>query len=276
MSERTDYPPGVPCWVDTLQPDPDAATNFYGDLMGWTSEGPGPMPGGGKYFVARFRGRDVAGIGSQPPAVGGGPVPVVWNTYVCVADAEDAAKKVANAGGRVLREPFDVLPAGRVAIFADPSGAVFGGWEPAERKGAEFVNEPGGWSMSMLQTRDPEGAKKFYGAAFGWKADSMDMGGSELTLWRLPGYVGGEPQQPVERDVVGVMMKMGEGGVPDQGPPRWAVDFRVPDADAAAEKAKKIGGKVIAPPFDIPRFRQAVIADPQGAVFSVSSFKLEK
>lgn len=125
----------------------------------------------------------------------------------------------------------------------------------------------------MLQTRDPEGAKAFYGAVFGWKAESMEMGGGELTLWRLPGYVGGEPEQPVPRDVVGVMLRIGRGGIPDDMTPHWAVDFRVPDADAAADKAKKLGGRVVAGPFDIPRFRQAVLADPKGAVFSVSSLK---
>ena len=275
MSERDDYPRGVPCWVDTLQPDVDAAVRFYADLMGWTFAGPGPMPGDppGRYFVAQLRGRDVAGVGSQPAQGGAPSMPVVWNTYVCTASADDVAKKVETAGGSVLREPFDVPPAGRIAVLADPSGAVFCAWEPRDRRGAQLVNEPGSWSMSILQTRDSEGAKAFYGAVFGWQAEPMKMNGGELTLFRLPGYVGGEPQQPVPRDNVAVMLQMGPGGVPDEGPPRWAVDFRVTDADASAGNAKKLGGKVLAPPFDITGFRQAVLADPQGAVFSVSSRK---
>jgi hypothetical protein len=275
MSERNDYPPGVPCWVDTLQPDVDAAARFYGDLMGWTFAGAGAMPGDppGRYFVAQFRGRDVAGVGSQPSPGGAPAMPVVWNTYVCTASADDTERGVKRAGGKVLREPFDVPPAGRVAVVADPAGAVLCAWEPRDRKGAQLVNEPGSWSMSILQTRDPEGAKVFYRAMFGWETETMEMGGGELTLWRLPGYVGGEPEQPVPRDNVAVMVQMGRGGVPDEGPPRWAVDFRVADADAVADKAKKLGGKIVAPPFDIPRFRQAVLADPQGAVFSVSSSK---
>jgi hypothetical protein len=73
MVERNDYPPGVPCWVDTLQPDVDGAMRFYGDLMGWTFEGPGEMPDvpSGRYYVARLRGRDVAGIGTRPPEISG-------------------------------------------------------------------------------------------------------------------------------------------------------------------------------------------------------------
>lgn len=118
MSERNDYPPGVPCWVDTLPPDPEAATRFYGNLMGWTFTGPGTMPGDspGRYFVAQFRGRDVAGIGSRPP--GNPPPPVVWNTYICVASADDAAKKVADAGGRCCRSPSTFLP--RAASRSSP------------------------------------------------------------------------------------------------------------------------------------------------------------
>jgi len=266
MSERNEYPPGVPCWVDTLQPDPQAAIKFYGDLMGWTFEGPGP----GGYFVARLRGRDVAGVGSQPSP---GAMPTVWNTSVSVASADDTARKVKSAGGRVLRDAFDVPPAGRLAVLADPAGAVFCAWEPKDRHGAQLVNETGAWAMSALNTTDTEGAKAFYGAVFGWTADSMKMGANEMTLFRLPGYVGGEPQQPVPRDNVAVMMATPPDPTAGGVPPNWLVAFWIADADAAADKTKKSGGKVLVPPFDIPRFRQAILADPQGAVFSVAQPK---
>jgi predicted enzyme related to lactoylglutathione lyase len=273
MVERNDYPPGTPCWVDTLQPDPEAAVRFYGDLFGWTFEGPGPMPDpAGRYFVARLRGRDVAGIGTQPMPGS----PSTWTTYVSVESADETAKKVKAAGGKVVQEPFDVAPAGRIGVLADPAGAVFGAWEPRDRKGAEIVTDIDAWAMSSLETPDPEGAKEFYGAAFGWKAEALKMNGNELTLWRLPGYVGGTPEQPVPRDVVAVMMKQKGGGPSGEGPPAWMVGFWVSDADGTVEKAKELGGKVVMPPFDIPRFRQAVLADPQGAVFSVSSHRVKK
>jgi predicted enzyme related to lactoylglutathione lyase len=115
MSQRDDYEPGVPCWVDTLQPDPDGAMAFYAALFGWQFAGPGEMPGDppGRYSVARLRGRDLAGIGSQPA---GNPPPAPgWNTYVHVASADDAARRATSAGGAVLIEPFDALPAGRMA-----------------------------------------------------------------------------------------------------------------------------------------------------------------
>lgn len=174
MLERDGYPPGVPCWVDTGQPDPEAAVAFYGDLFGWEFEDRTPAGSPQRYFVAQLRGRDVAGVGSQPE---GAPSTPVWNTYIWVESADHAVAKVKDAGGSVLMEPFDVSDAGRMGVFADPSGAVFCVWQAKEGKGAQLVNEPGTWNFSELNTRDPEGAKAFYGAVFGWEAGSLDTDG---------------------------------------------------------------------------------------------------
>ena len=268
MSERETYQAGVPCWVDTAQPDPEAALRFYGDLFGWEFVGPGPMPGDppGSYYVARLRGRDVAGISSQPPA--GVPPSPVWTTYVSVSSAEKTAARAQEAGGAVIVRPFDALPAGRMAVLSDPAGAVFCAWEARERRGAQLVNEPSAWAMSALSTTDPDSSKTFYGRVFGWKTDSFDNGAVEVTLWRLPGYVGGEPRQPVPRDVVGVMTSRHDGPLP-----HWSVDFWVDDADRTAARAATLGGSVLAGPFDIPGFRRAILQDPQGAVFSISRLR---
>jgi uncharacterized protein len=270
MSERTHYQPGVPCWVDTLAPDVDAAMRFYGELLGWEFAGPGVMPSDppGRYFVARVRGRDVAGVGSQPQQ---GPAPA-WNTYVAVAGVDEAVRRARDAGAEILAGPIDASPAGKLAVVGDPAGAVFGVWEPADRQGAELVNEPSAWSMSLLHTSDPVRAKAFYAEVYGWEQESFDMGGAEGTLLRLPGYVGGEPNQPVPRDVVAVMLPLDGGGKSTRS--HWSVDFWIDDADAAAAKASALGGKVVTPPHDIPGFRTAVLADPHGAVFSVSKLSV--
>ena len=264
MSTRDAYPPGVPCWVDTLQPDPEAATRFYAELFGWEFAEPGPMAGEqpGRYFVARLRGSEVAGIASIPPHVPS----AAWNTYVSVASADDAAERATGAGGAIVLAPLDAPPAGRLAVLADPAEAVFCVWESRHRQGAQLVNEPSAWSMSFLQTPDQEGAKAFYAAVFGWRDEPFAAGDAEITLWRLPGYVGGEPGQPVPRDVVAALMPL-EG---EQAPPHWSVDFWIDDADAAAATAARLGGAVVVAPYDTPAFRQAVLADPQGAVFTVS------
>jgi len=127
------------------------------------------------------------------------------------------------------------------------------------------VNEPNAWAMSVLLCDDPEPARAFYADVFGWEAEPFPLGDHEGTLWRLPGYVGGEPGQPVPRDVVAVM-------APAFGrPAAWVVNFWVEDADATAAAAPGLGGTVVAGPFDTAISRDAVIADPSGAVFSVTT-----
>ena len=168
------------------------------------------------------------------------------------------------AGGSVVGPAFDSPAGGRLAVLADPAGAVFCVWQPDDHRGAEVVNEPGAWAMSVLQTPDPDRAAEFYGSVFGWTTESF--GG--ITLWRLPGYVGGEPEQPVSREVIGGMLAA--SGQPSS----WAVDFWVEDSDAAAAAAGELGGGSSLAPHDTPGFRRAVLADPAGATFSVSKLMM--
>src|SRR2546423_12676146 len=166
MLERDEYLAGVPCWVDTSQPDPEAAVAFYRGLFAWDFEDVMPPDAPGSYFVARLRGGDVAAVGSQPE---GAPPQAVWNTYVAVDSADETAAKVRAAGGRVISEPFDVMDAGRMAVFTDPEGAAFCVWQAGSHKGARIVNEPGSVNFNGLNTRDVAGAASFYGSVFGWE-----------------------------------------------------------------------------------------------------------
>jgi uncharacterized protein len=122
MSTRADYPAGVPCWVDTSQPDPVDAARFYSGLFGWQTEDAMPPDAGTHYYMARIDGRDAAAISSQPP---GAPPQAVWNTYIRVESADDAAARVREAGGRVLSEPFDVLTRGGWACSPIPRARSF-------------------------------------------------------------------------------------------------------------------------------------------------------
>ena len=280
MPERDGYIPGVPCWVDTTQPDPKAAADFYSGLFGWEVENEMPPDSPGVYFMARLRGLDVAGIGSIPE---GAPPMALWNTYVWVDSADETAAKVRDAGGSVLNEPFDVMDAGRMGVFADPEGAVFCVWQPKQHKGSRLVNEHGTVNFNTLQTRDPDGAKAFYGAVFGWGV--LDLGGG--AAWTMPGYgdhladrdpdirarvseLGG----PTGFEDVAASMNVIREDQPDI-PPHWSVTFGVDDADAIAGKVIGLGGKLLMGPFDAPWVRMAIVADPAGAMFIVSQFVLE-
>src|SRR3989442_852140 len=238
------------------------------------------MPTGspGKYFIARIRGGDVAAVGSIPE---GAPPMAMWNTYVWVESADQAASKVLDAGGQALMDPFDVMDAGRMAVFADPEGAAFCVWQAKEHKGARIVNEAGSLNFNGLNTRDVEGAKSFYGSVFGWQTLALE-GGAEM--WTLPGY-----GDHLEQGNPGLRKQMAEVGapagfedvvasinpIPDDQPDvgaHWNVTFATDDADGTAAKATELGGKVIVPPFDAPWVRMTVIADPQGAMFITSKF----
>jgi hypothetical protein len=267
--------------VDTAQPDPGAAAEFYGPLFGWELEDVMPPDSGGKYFMARIRGSDVAAIGSIPE---GAPQQAMWNTYVWVESADETATKVSAAGGSVVMEPFDVMNAGRMTVFTDPEGAMLCAWQAKENKGAELVNEHGTVNFNDLNTHDPEGAKAFYGAVFGW--GTLELPGG-FRAWTLPGY-----GDYLERDNPDLRKNMAEVGGPEgfedvvatlvpigddqpDTPPHWNVTFAVDDADAIAERATELGGRVIVPPMDAPWVRMTVIADPQGATFTASKFVAE-
>jgi uncharacterized protein len=277
MSERDGYIPGVPCWVDTAQPDPEAALPFYGGLFGWEFEDGMPEGSGAHYFMGRLRGGDVAAIGSIPE---GAPPFAMWNTYIWVDSADETAAKARAAGGGVVSEPFDVMQSGRMAVLADPEGAAFCVWEPREHKGATIVNEHGALNFNGLATRDPEGAQAFYGAVFGWSTLALPAG----AMWALPGY-----GDHLEVGSPGLREQMEQMGAPDgfidvvaalnpiadddtDTPAHWSVTFGVDDADAVAAKAGELGGEVVAGPFDAPWTRMAVIKDPQGATFIASQF----
>ena len=277
MPERDGYIPGVPCWIDTNQPDPESALPFYSGLFGWEFEDVMPEGSPGKYYVGRIRGGDVAAVGSSPEEV---PSGAAWNTYIWVDSADDAAAKARDAGGAVLMEPFDVMDAGRMAMLADPEGATFCVWQAGTNKGAQIVNEHGSLNFNGLATRDVEGAKAFYGALFGWEVLTLPAG----LMWTLPGY-----GDHLEERSPGLREQMAQMGAPDgfidvvaalnpvadgdsEAPAHWSVTFAVDDADATAAKAGELGGDVVAGPLDAPWTRMAVIKDPQGATFSASQF----
>ena len=219
-------------------------SSFMGACSAGSLISPGPVPDarGLQYLVAQIRGRDVAGLASQ----GVGASTPVWNTFVSVASADDVAKNAIDAGGRVFVAPVDVNPAGRMAVLADPSGASIGVWEPRERQGAQRINEVGAWSMSSLLTRRYPYRDYFLSSGLLLACGAIDAGGADAVLLRLPGYVGGLPEQPVPRDVVAVAMHDGRLKAD-----RWSVDFWIDDVENAVKRGVEAGASVIKPPVRV-------------------------
>ena len=168
----TTYEPGTPSWVDFASPDLDASIEFYGGLFGWDVPESENAEQTGGYRLAMKDGKPAAGM--MPQMQEGQPS--AWTTYISVEDAEATAAAVKEAGGTVIAEPMDVMDLGTMAVFADPTGAVFGVWQPGTFHGAGVVNEPGAIAWNELNTRDLAGAKEFYGAVFGWDFEDQEMG----------------------------------------------------------------------------------------------------
>jgi predicted enzyme related to lactoylglutathione lyase len=236
MGARTSHPPGSFCWVSLATDEEEAARAFYGEVLGWEFEGP----------LASVRGRPVAAI--RPPGEAGEPPR--FHCYVSVESADATADRARDLGAEVLLAPGDVGPAGRMAVLADPQGAVFSVWQPGEHVGAGVVNEPGAMTWNDLVTTDIDDAERFYGALFGWalRAASVD-----------PPY-----------EVIHLESGRRNGGMlaAEEGqPPAWLAYFATADVVATAARAESAGAAVVTGPTDVPAGTMVVLRDPQGAVF---------
>jgi len=250
MPEFTSYDPGTPSWVDHATKDIEASNAFYGSLFGWEADDQGEDMG--HYTLMRKGGKTVAG---NMPSMGEGQ-PSVWVTYVSVEDADAAVDRATKAGAMVFAGPMDVSDIGRMAVFADPTGAAIGVWQPKTFVGAELANEAGALVWNELNTRDVPASEAFYTGVFGWVPNDAAMEGMDYTEWRLG-----------DRPVAG-MMPMPDM-VPAEVPAHWLVYFGVDDTDATVDRATRLGATELVPPTDIPPGRFAVLSDPEGATFAV-------
>lgn len=120
-------------WNELMTRDAEAAKTFFARTLGWDYE-PFPMSEG-SYWVIKAGGEAAGGImplGEDPEMA---PMAERWLGYVEVDDVDKRLAEVGQAGGRVLRQPFEVPEVGRIAIVADPSGAVLGWITPAAEAG---------------------------------------------------------------------------------------------------------------------------------------------
>ena len=246
MPEITGYEHGVPSWVDIGTTDLGAGGRFYSELFGWQGQDMGEEAA--HYTIVSKDGKQVAAISPAQD-----PGPPRWTTYINVDDVDAVASKAEAAGGTVIVAPMDVMTAGRMAMFADTTGAVIAAWQPGEHRGAQLANEPGSLTWNELSSSDPAKSKAFYSAVFGWGwGGSDDYAEAQVSGRTIGGMMQRRPDLPA--------------AVPDS----WLVYFGTADVDADVAKATALGASVIMGPTDIPGTgRFAVLADPQGAAFAL-------
>ncbi|MFI7636279.1 VOC family protein [Nonomuraea sp. NPDC049400] len=251
MSQRSEYDPGVPCWVDLSSTDVQASARFYGEIFGWRADMiDDPEADGYGMFV--HEGKQVAGVG---PVAEVGPASF-WNTFVATDDAAALAERVTKAGGTVTMEPMAVFEEGVMTAFQAPDGSYGAAWQAGNHHGAQLVNEPVSFCWNELVTRDPAAAVRFYPDVFGWTPRPADTAGLEYTEW----HVG-------ERAVAG-MVEM-SAGYPPGTPSFWMTYFAVADVDATTTAAEQAGAAVLVRGMEAPPGRFSMLTDPQGATFSV-------
>lgn len=252
MPTRTDpWPAGTPCWADISVPDLDAAKEFYGAVLGWSSF----VDSGeefGNYTICQVDGRAAAAIGplqyeGQSSA---------WTVYVASDDADATVKLITDHGGKLMAEPMDIPGSGRMAIAQDPQGAAFGVWQSAGMHGAAIYMEPGALAWTDVRSSDPDAGRAFYSAVFGYRFNPMEGAPADYTTIHFDGARADEPVGGI-----GGMM-----GAPDGTSPHWVSYFSIADADAAAAAARQGGGTVL-DERDTPFGRMIAITDPFGATF---------
>lgn len=275
MVEPRTYPPAVTSWVDVEPPDVDAATVFYGRLFGWTFADVTAGDRAGRYAVAMLNGEAAAGVAL--PGKGSEPTASSWNTYVGVDDVTAAVRRVVAAGGSAEPRPDGAGDDGRWGACVDPFGARFRVRQAGGLPGAQVVNSPGAWNFSDLHAADISASAMFYSTVFGWSFE--DLGFARMI--RVPGY-GDHLEATVDPDIrarqKGVSAPPGFadaiGWLTELQPgeqPHWHVSFTVADRDATADVVERLGGTVLAR-TDSDWTRDALVSDPQGAVFTVSQF----
>lgn len=254
VTRDTPWADGTPCWVDLGTGDIAKAISFYSSQFGWDIEPGGPEVGG--YSLAKLDGRNAAGIG---PNMSDPDAPSAWSTYFAARDADAAAARITSAGGQVVMGPMDIMDLGRMLVATDVTGAFFGVWQAVNHTGVQVANAPGSFTWSEHMSRDFEGAKAFYAAVFGYEYGDMSSDGFSYATLLINGQqvVGGIGAYPAGE----------EAG----HPAFWGVYFGTADTDQAVDLATSHGGRVIRPASDSPYGRMAVIADNQGAVFSLIS-----
>ncbi len=246
---------GAPCWVSLMARDLDAATGFYGPLLGWRFE-PGPERLGP--YLRVFSGHsEVAGIGEVARRW---ELAVSWTTYFGTENADKTADAIRERGGTVGVGPLE-FDAGRLALAADPAGASFGLWEGVRRPGHRRL--PAGSPVWIqLRTRDAFASAIFYGGVFGWDNAGQDR--YEI-VWEHDRVV-----LRVDGEATAALSGGGtEAAADPRIRPRWHVYFSVDDVDATVEEAVKLGGEITGEPENSAYGRIAGLRDPEGGLFSL-------
>ena len=252
-------PHGSFIWYELMTTDPEGATRFYGDVVGWTIGD--QMPGEIDYRMLCAPDGYAGGMLTLSEAMREGGARPMWLGYLGVDDVDKAVEKAVAAGATVQMPASDIPDVGRIAMIADPQGVpiyLMRGASDGESNAYQRHGGLGHVAWNELLTGDRQAALDFYGEQFGYvREGGMDMG-PDMGEYSFLGHGG---------QVIGAAMK-----APAGAPSIWQFYVRVQDVDAAAEKVRAGGGQVLFGPMDVPGGERVLTGvDPQGASFGLVS-----
>jgi predicted enzyme related to lactoylglutathione lyase len=254
----TDTNTGRLVWYELLTTDPKEAMAFYSHVVGWKTE----AWGNDNYTMWLGSQGPLGGVTLLPDSAKKMGAPPHWMVHVQVANVDETVAKVKELGGQVYVTE-DIPTVGRFAVIVDPQGAVISLFTPSGDMAPHDVAKPGEFSWHELYTTDHEAAFKFYQQIAGWeRLGEFDMGpmGTYL-LWGRGG-----------KQLGGMMTKPKDMKTPDgrEVPPSWMFYVTTDDLDAALERAKAKGARVLNGPMGVPGGQRIVqLMDPQGAAFAL-------
>lgn len=249
-------PAGAPIWNDVSTSDLERTVAFYTGLFGWTHLDYGEEFG--HYGAFLLDGSVVAGVGPNP-----GGFPDMWTVYLHSPDAAATGEAIAAAGGRVVAPAMQVGDSGTMLVAADPSGAVFGLWQPGQHTGFAVWGRPGAPAWHELHTRDFAAVRPFYESALGWR--SKVTADSDEFRYLV--------DEVADTQYAGIFDA--SRALPQGAPSVWVVYLAAADVDDLVARAVADGASVTDDPEDTPFGRLAGLVDPTGATFKVIGPNLE-
>ncbi len=243
-------------WYELLTSDVEAATLFYGEVVGWTPKAHGAVPG---YFQFAAGPTDIGGMMAMPREAGiSRPV---WLGYIHVPDVDAGVAAMQRDGAAVCVPPTDIPGVGRFAMVRDPQGVATYIMSPSmEGTSQSFAARTGHCQWNELVTTDPAAAAEFYIRHFGWsRGDVISMG----PIGDYQFLLAGEQR-------LGAVMKRTQQGAP----PLWRFYFGVDDIDRGVRAIVQGGGRLVGEPQQVPGGGYAAVAiDPQGAEFGIAGLR---
>ncbi len=256
-------PAGSFIWYELMTTDADAATRFYGPVVGWTISGKAADQSKGIDYrhITRSDSGSAGGVLNLTDEMCEHGARPCWIGYIQVEDVDAAVQAIVGDGGAQLM-PKTTIDVGSFAMVTDPQGVPFyvmtpipPANNPEGRSDVFDPEKPQHIRWNELMTSDADAGLAFYRKHFGWEqAGEMPMG--ELGVYRFIQHDG---------TMIGAVM----GQMPGTAPV-WTYYIGVDDIDRAVIAVQAGGGQITHGPDEIPGGEFAMSGiDPQGAAFGL-------